>query len=272
MTILQISDLSIIYRNKELVRNVNLKLQAGEWHALAGESGSGKSVTASSIGGLLPNGLAISSGNIFFSGEEISAFNEIEMRKKRGREISFIFQDYQGAFTPFIKIGKQFDEMLTTHTNWRSRERKERIFHAFDNVGLPAERTYNSYSFQLSGGQIQRAAIAMGAVLKPKLLIADEPTTALDSVSSKNVLSLIKSLQQEAGCAVLFITHDLRLVKRYGDSVSIMKEGSIVEQGSKKQVLERPKHYYTKQLLASIPPLRNTPKRLKTALMEEETG
>ncbi|MBY6038409.1 ABC transporter ATP-binding protein [Fictibacillus nanhaiensis] len=270
MPLLTISNLSINHVDSKIVDNVNLELQAGEWHALVGESGSGKSVTAFSIGRLLPSELEVQSGSIKFKGTELTSLAEKELRKKRAKEIAYIFQDYQGALTPFMKIGKQFDELLYTHTDWTKSERKEKISQILHRVGLQAERTLNSYPFQLSGGQVQRAVIAMSAILEPKLLIADEPTTALDSLTSGTVLDLIQDLQKQTNCAVLFITHDLRLVKKYGETVSVMKHGRIVEHGSKKEIFESPEHPYTKQLLASVPPLRNVPHRLNTGYKKEE--
>ncbi|MDZ5473780.1 ABC transporter ATP-binding protein [Bacillus sp. 31A1R] len=270
MSVLKIENLTIKKQEETIVDNVCIDIKAGEWLALVGESGSGKSVTATVIGGLLPKALKIESGNILLENQNILNLNERAFRKIRGKQISYIFQDYQGAFSPFIKIGKQFDEMLASHTTWKKRERVELTLHMLDSVNLSAQQVYNNYPFQLSGGQVQRAAIAIATILKPKLLIADEPTTALDSLTSLKVLELIYNLKEQTGCAVLFITHDLRHVKKYANNLSIMLRGKLVEYGDKKEIVEKPKHEYTKQLLSAIPPLRNSPTRLLTINTEKE--
>lgn len=269
MSVLKITDLEITHRKTTLVKNVNLTIRRGEWFALVGESGSGKSITAASVGGLLPSELTITSGKICFQEIDLMRLSEKEFQNVRGREIAYIFQDYQGAFTPFITIGKQFDEMLKTHTSLSKKERVELSLLTLKNVALPEERVYKSYPFQLSGGQVQRAAIAMATMLKPKLLIADEPTTALDSLTALKVLELIADLQAQTKCAVLFITHDLRHVRKYANKMAIMLNGEIVEHGEKEIIFQQPQHSYTKQLFAAIPPLKNPPSRLLTVSQEE---
>ncbi|RFU69424.1 ABC transporter ATP-binding protein [Peribacillus saganii] len=264
MSVLTISSLTIKHREETLVQNIRLSVNEGDWLALVGESGSGKSVTASSIGGLLPRELIISSGRIHFGEANLLDLKEKEWQNYRGKVISYIFQDYQGAFTPFMTIGAHFDEMLKTHTNNSKQQRKERALETLKNVNLPEERVYKSYPFQLSGGQLQRAAIAMAMMLKPKLLIADEPTTALDSITATHVLQLISNLQQQTNCAVLFITHDLRHVRKYANKMAVMLKGEIVESGSKTSILQQPQHAYTKALIAAIPSLRSTKNRLVT--------
>ncbi|KIL49298.1 ABC transporter ATP-binding protein [Jeotgalibacillus soli] len=266
MTVLAISDLTIQHRKTMIVQNIEMSVDEGDWFALVGESGSGKSVTAAAIGGLLPRELKAASGSILLDGKNLVNLKERELRKYRGTVISYIFQDYQGAFTPFMKIGAQLDEMLRTHTNHSKKERKERALHSLKLVELPEERVYNSYSFQLSGGQLQRAAIAMAMILEPKLLIADEPTTALDSMTAANILQLMADLKEKAGCAVFFITHDLRHVRKYANKVAIMRNGVIVESGMKSNVFHQPKHEYTKALFEAIPSLRKTSARLSSHL------
>lgn len=270
MAILTIQDLTIQHQDNTIVNNVNLTIHEGEWLALVGESGSGKSVTASAIGRLLPKELRIQSGSIILQKEDIARVTEKQLQQIRGKEISYVFQDYQGAFTPFITIGKQFDEMLKTHTNMSKKERKEYSLLSLKHVQLPEEKVYKSYPFQLSGGQLQRAAIAMAMLLQPKLLIADEPTTALDSMTAMSVLELLADLKEQTNCAVLFITHDLRHVRKYADRMAIMLRGEIVESGEKESIFEKPQHPYTKQLFAAIPPLRETPSRLLTVDEREE--
>jgi peptide/nickel transport system ATP-binding protein len=264
MSVLTISNLTIKHREETLVQNIGLSVKEGDWLALVGESGSGKSVTASSIGGLLPRDLIILSGSIHLGDVNLTNLKEKEWRNFRGKAISYIFQDYQGAFTPFMTIGAQFDEMLKTHSNDSKQLRKERALDSLNNVNLPGERVYKSYPFQLSGGQLQRAAIAMATILKPKLLIADEPTTALDSITAAHVLQLLADLQKQTSCAVLFITHDLRHVRKFANKMAVMRKGEIVESGIKTAVLKHPKHAYTKALIAAIPSLKETKDRLVT--------
>ncbi len=264
MSVLTISNLTIKHREETLVQNIRLSINEGDWLALVGESGSGKSVTASSIGGLLPRELIISSGSIHLGDVNLSNLKEKEWRTYRGKAISYIFQDYQGAFTPFMTIGAQFDEMLKTHSNDPKQQRKVRALESLKMVNLPEERVYKSYPFQLSGGQLQRASIAMAMMLKPKLLIADEPTTALDSITAAHVLQLIANLQKQTNCAVLFITHDLRHVRKFANKMAVMLKGEIVESGKKSVVLQHPQHAYTKALIAAVPSLRQTKERLVT--------
>ncbi len=264
MSILTIQDLTIKHQDELVIHNVQLTIGEGDWLALVGESGSGKSVTASAIGGLLPSGLTASTGNVLLHGQDLLKLKEKELQRIRGKGIAYVFQDYQGAFTPFITVGKQFDEVLKTHTDMSKKERKECSLHALKSVRLPEERVYKSYPFQLSGGQLQRAAIAMAMMLKPKLLIADEPTTALDSMTAASVLKLIHDLKEETNCAVLFITHDLRHVRKYANKMAVMLHGEIVEAGEKETIFANPEHSYTRQLFAAIPPLRETPSRLLT--------
>lgn len=176
--------------------------------------------------------------------------------------MSFVFQDYHGAFTPYYKLGPQMAEAARAHDSQAGSGARERIVTALWEVGLDGEEMYGRYPFQVSGGQLQRAALALAMLLQPALLIADEPTTALDAVSAALVLELIAKMKREKGCSVLFITHDLRIVRKYADNVSIMQAGAIVESGAKKDVLAAPRHVYTRDLLAAIPPLRGTPDRL----------
>lgn len=268
MTALKIKDLTIKHKESTIVNNVSFSINEGEWLALVGESGSGKTVTGLAIGGLLPSELSTHSGAVIFQEVNLRGLAERKLRKIRGKDISYIFQDYQGAFTPFIKVGKQFDEILKTHTSLPAKERKELSLEVLNQVKLPSNRVYNLYPFQMSGGQLQRAAIAMAMILKPKVLIADEPTTALDSVTAAKILDLIFQLKEQTDCAVIFITHDLRHVRKYADKMAVMLQGEIVEVGTKEAIFLKPQHYYTKQLFASIPPLRGTQKRL---LEMEET-
>ena len=263
MKLLEVKNLQVNCTGRHLlVKGIDFFIQQGEWLALIGESGSGKSISAFSVGGLLSKGLSRQADQMSFLGTELMTLSEEEIRKLRGKEISYVFQDYQGAFTPYYTLGRQMDEVMVAHTEWKFKERKERAIAGLNDVGLDGETVYRRYPFQVSGGQLQRAALALAMLLKPKLLIADEPTTALDAMSVALVLELIAKLQEETNCAILFITHDLRCVKRYADRIAIMKSGEIIETGKKEDVLTNPRELYTRNLLAAIPPLRNVPRRL----------
>ncbi|WP_138751306.1 ABC transporter ATP-binding protein [Paenibacillus sinopodophylli] len=259
---LSIHNLIVDSSRDKLVRGISLELQAGGWLALAGESGSGKSLTAASIGGLLSKELK-QSGIISWQGTDLADLSPSRKRQFLGKEISYIFQDYQGAFTPFMTIGKQLDEQLLTHTALNRTQRRVLSIEALVNVSLSGERVYGSYPSELSGGQLQRAAIASALILNPALMIADEPTTALDSLTAHKVLTYISKARARRDMSVLWITHDLRHVRRYADHVAIMLKGEIVEQGAVDQVLNAPAHSYTQQLIAAIPPLSpHVPRRL----------
>ncbi|ASB88588.1 ABC transporter ATP-binding protein [Bacillus sonorensis] len=272
MPILSIEGLTISRRQHAIVKNVSFSIHKGEWFALLGESGSGKSLTASAITGLLPGGLTVSAGHVRFGEHSMLEANRRELRHIRGKEIAFIFQNCHAAFTPFIRIGRQIDEMVKAHTDWPEKKRKAEILRSFQEVCLPENRVYESYPFQLSGGQLQRAAIAQAMVLKPQLLIADEPTTALDSITAADVLQQLAMLRDKTNCAVLFITHDLRLVERYADQTAVMQNGAIVENGRTATIIKRPQHEYTKRLFAAVPPLKNPPLRLMAKKQTALTG
>ncbi|AXM90175.1 ABC transporter ATP-binding protein [Anoxybacillus ayderensis] len=253
MSLLHIDHLSVSIGEKRILNEVNIKVKRGEWFTLIGESGSGKSMTASAIIGLLPSFGRIEGGNIFFENRDVTKFSINEWRKTRGKEIAYIFQDYYSSFTPFLKIGRQCDEIIHTHYTLSKKERRDLIIEAFTNVDLPSERVYNSYPFQLSGGQLQRIAIAIAVLLRPKLLVADEPTSSLDMVTASRVLELIEKVRKETKCAVFFITHDIRYAKKYSDTIGVMKDGEIVEQGNKAEVIHSPRCEYTKSLFHAAP-------------------
>ncbi|MDY6011401.1 ABC transporter ATP-binding protein [Clostridium sp.] len=264
MNVLDVKGLTIEDENRVIVNNISFSLNSGQWLALIGESGSGKSITASSIGRLLNEGLKITSGNIKLDKYDIMKLNENELRNIRGSEISYVFQDYQNALTPFIKIGKQIDEFIKCHVKDLDKEtRKQMIIDTLNDVGLDGKSVFRKYPFQLSGGQMQRVAIAQAIILKPKLLIADEATTALDAITTIKILDLLNEIKEKTNCALLFITHDLRSARKYADKVSIMYKGEIIENGSFKEIVENPKHDYTKNLFASIIPMEDVPDRLK---------
>ena len=254
MSLLKVSNLSIAKKHNNIVENVSFDIRKGEWLAIVGQSGSGKSLTASAIGQLLEPNLQ-AAGEVLYEGENLLDLMPKKMRKLQGTRISYIFQDYQGSFTPFLTISQHFEEFLKTHLKLSKSKRRIKAEEALASVGLKPE-VYQRYPFQLSGGQLQRVSIALALLLKPDLLIADEPTTALDSISSFQVLQLLADLQQETGCAILFITHDLRHVRKYADRILVMKEGKIIEQREKHQLLKQPEHPYTELLIKASLPLR----------------
>lgn len=252
--ILSMEQVSIGTREKKIVNNVSLSIRAGEWYALVGQSGSGKSLLSQAIGRMLSPNLKVE-GKIFFNDKDLLSLSQKEIRAFRGQKLSYIFQDYQGSFTPFRTIGQHFQEYQKAHGNGDSKSRKSKSIEALESVGLD-ESLYNRYPFQLSGGQLQRVSIAIALLLSPDLLIADEITTALDSVSGHRVLELLAKLQKETGCTILFITHDWRHVRRYATRLAVMKDGEIVESGGKHRILDHPQHDYTKQLIQAAPILQ----------------
>ncbi|MFN7249972.1 MAG: ABC transporter ATP-binding protein [Anaerobacillus sp.] len=260
--ILQLNDVSIQNKRtgQQLLKSVSVSINPGEMVALVGESGSGKSITASLIMGLLPRQLQLSGGVIFFQGEKIDQLPQKLYRKLRGREMSMIFQDYNGSLTPFIKIGDQMVETLQVHEKLSKKAAKEQALAALHQVKLPEKRVFDSYPFQLSGGQKQRAAIAMAIMLKPALIIADEPTTALDVITGEKILELIKELQLDLQCGVLLISHHLGEVLKWSDRVAVMYGGRLVEEGLTKEIGQHP---YTDLLLRSRPQLTNEREMLK---------
>ncbi|WP_427136929.1 ABC transporter ATP-binding protein [Psychrobacillus psychrodurans] len=256
MSLLKVSNLSISKKHNNIVENVSFNIRKGEWLAIVGQSGSGKSLTASAICQLLEPNLQ-AAGEVLYEGENLLNLMQKNMRNLRGTRISYIFQDYQGSFTPLLTIGQHFEEFLKRHLKLAKSQRRTMAEEALTSVGLKSE-VYLRYPFQLSGGQLQRVSIALALLMKPDLLIADEPTTALDSISSFQILQLLADLQQKNGCAILFITHDLRHVRKYADRILVMKEGRIIEQGEKHQLLNNPKHSYTQLLIKASLSLRTT--------------
>ncbi len=238
----------------QAVQNISFTVAPGEIVCLLGESGSGKSVIAQAVMGLLPKALRVSGGEILVAGENVLAFTPAQLRARRGRAMSMIFQEPMTALNPVMTCGKQIDELLEEHTAENKSLRRAKILAVFEQVKLPEpERIFASYPHQLSGGQRQRIMIAMAIILQPKLVIADEPTTALDVTTQAEILRLITTLQREQGTGVLFITHDMGVVAEIADRVVVLRRGEIVEQGAKMDVLTRPQQDYTKLLLAAVP-------------------
>lgn len=234
-----------------LVKNVALTLSQGKTTCIVGESGSGKSLTALTIMGLLSKQLK-ASGNVIFQGQDISKLDNQAMQKIRGSKIGMIFQEPMTSLNPVLTVGYQIGEPLTAHLGLKGEALKTRVAALLSQVGIPPERA-NSYPDELSGGQRQRVMIAMSIACEPALLIADEPTTALDVTVQAQVLKLLDELKTRMNMAMLFITHDFGVVADIADDVIVMFRGEIVETGSKAQVLNHPQHPYTKALLACVP-------------------
>jgi peptide/nickel transport system ATP-binding protein len=239
------------------VDDVSFQIRQGETLCLVGESGSGKSVTALAIMGLLPRGTFVPAGErLSLAGEDLLGASRRRLRQLRATTMSMIFQEPMTALNPVVPVGRQIDEVLRAHTRLGTAERRRRIIAIMEQVRLPdVERIYASYPHQLSGGQRQRIMIAMALVLDPKLLIADEPTTALDVTTQRQILSLIRELQEQHHTAVLFITHDMGVVAEIADRVCVMRAGKIVEVGPLDKILREPEQTYTRNLLRSVPSL-----------------
>src|SRR5712672_2543229 len=244
-------------KGPRIIDGVSLQVRERETLCLVGESGSGKSVTSLTTMGLLPKGsLAVTAGSIRLVGEELLTASDRRLRQLRATTMAMIFQEPMTALNPVVPVGRQIDEVLRAHTNLDARARRKRILDMMDHVRLPeVERIFASYPHRLSGGQRQRIMIAMALVLEPKLLIADEPTTALDVTTQKQILTLIRDLQRDHGTAVLFITHDMGVVAEIADRVAVMRHGRLVETGSLDGILRTPSMEYTRSLLAAVPSL-----------------
>lgn len=260
MPLLQIKNLSVSISEKEILKNVSFEVFPNEIVGIVGESGSGKSVTSLAIMGLLGKN-AIISGDIFFKNECLFP----QIKKIRGKKIAMVFQEPMSSLNPSLKCGEQVSEVLKKHTSFSSKEIKNKVLALFQKVKLPdVSRMYHSYPHQLSGGQKQRVMIAMALACKPDMLIADEPTTALDASVQKEIIGLLKEIQSETKMGVLFISHDISLVKQIAQKVVVMYKGSVVEQGDVFSVFNHPKELYTQALWASKPNSEYRLKRLST--------
>jgi oligopeptide/dipeptide ABC transporter ATP-binding protein len=253
--ILDIQDLSLELRQAKLTENVSFSIAPGEMLGLVGESGCGKSVTALSILGLLPNPpISVASGRILFEGQDLVGLSNEELRHIRGNRIGMIFQEPMTSLNPVFSVGDQVAEALAIHRQMRRRAALGRAAELLDLVGLPAAtRQLSRYPHQLSGGQRQRVMIAIALACEPKLLIADEPTTALDVTVQAQILGLINRLRRELGLACLLITHDLGVVAEICARVVVMYAGRIVEEGDIAEALGHPRHRYTRALVDTIP-------------------
>ncbi len=252
--LLSVRDLRVSFGAHEAVRGISFAIAPGETLGLVGESGSGKSATSLALMRLLPP-VAHVQGSITLDRQDLLALDERAMRRLRGAGVAMVFQEPMTALNPVMTVGRQIAEALLAHAPRTSRrEVRERVLAAMREVALPEpERRINDYPHQFSGGQRQRIVIAMAILNKPRLLIADEPTTALDVTVQAQILALLKRLREEHNLAMLFISHDLAVVSQVADRVAVMRHGEIVEQGAMLDVLTQPKHSYTRSLLASVP-------------------
>ena len=253
---LEIKDLRVRFHDADhdAVRGISLTVADGEIMGLVGESGSGKTVTAMVVSGLLPRKKADVSGQVLLDGKDLLALDGAAMRKRQGCAISVVFQEPMSAMNPVMRIGPQVEEALRVHTKLKAEERKERALQALRDVDLAdAEAIYDKYPHQVSGGMLQRAMIAAAIISRPKLLLADEPTTALDVTIQAQILELLRRLNREMGMSVLFISHNLNVVRKLCTRVAVMEKGHIVETGPTEQVFHDPQADYTKRLIAAIP-------------------
>lgn len=261
-SLVEIKDLTISFpegdSNFEAVRNISFQIQDGEIVGVVGESGSGKSMSALALMGLLKKNAQISSGEILFRGQNLLEMSQEQRRKLQGSEMAMVFQEPMTSLNPVMKIGKQVGESLHLHTNLAKEEINKKVIQALKEVGLSdAESICQKYPHELSGGMRQRVMLAQAIVCSPSLIIADEPTTALDVIVQAQILRLLKKFNEEKNTSVLFISHDLNVIKEICSRVVVMYKGEIVETGDTKEVLTNPKHEYTRHLVASFPQQKN---------------
>lgn len=259
--ILDVKNLSIHFGRGEsltkAVDGVSFYVGRGETVALVGESGSGKSMSALSLTKLLPKAAVLAGGEVLFEGRNMLALSDGELRNVRGSQISYIFQEPMAALNPVFTVGWQLREALKLHR--KNIDHKAEIERLLDLVHLPS-RMIDAYPHQMSGGQLQRCMIAMALACSPELLVADEPTTALDVTVQREILNLLAELSEKVGLSILMITHNLGIVSDLADRVYVMQKGKIVEEGATRQVLYDPQHAYTRQLMAAVPRLRSAEK------------
>ncbi|EOB4970975.1 ABC transporter ATP-binding protein [Vibrio fluvialis] len=257
--LLQVRNLSVSFQTNDgvvnAVNNVNFELNVGETLAIVGESGSGKSVSTNALMQLLPNNARIDAqSSIVFEGEELLEKSEVQMRRVRGDRIGMIFQEPMTSLNPYLRVGIQVAEAMMCHRKVSMAQAKQRVLELFELVHLPnPQQAYSKYPHEFSGGQLQRIMIAMALINEPDILIADEPTTALDVTVQAEVLKLIKEIQSKMGMAILFITHDLGVVRYVADRVLVMCKGDVVEEGDTQELFTNAKHDYTRMLINAIP-------------------
>ncbi len=253
--VLSVNNLVLEIGNERLIDDVSFTIQQGEIFALVGESGSGKSLTSLAVIRLLPEVIQVSSGEIHLHDQNLFALPENQMQKVRGKQVAMIFQEPMTSLNPVMKVGQQVAEVLRVHLGLTSKQARIKVVELFEEVGIPdAEARFDWYPHQLSGGQKQRVMIAMALACEPELLIADEPTTALDVTIQAQVLQLLKKLREQRGLSILFITHDMGVVYEMADTVAVMKQGKIVEQAEKQVFFDSASHPYTQKLLQDAVP------------------
>jgi peptide/nickel transport system ATP-binding protein len=254
--LLSVRDLSleVAQRGVKVVKKVSFDIEPGEIFGIVGESGSGKSLATRAIISLLPPAIKVTGGQVTFKGRDVLSMSEAGLRELRGAEIGLVFQEPMTSLNPSMTIGRQLEEGLTLHTNMPAASRRERILAMLQRVGIRDPKgALSAYPHEFSGGMRQRIMLASVMLLKPALLIADEPTTALDAVIQRDVMELMVELTKAEGTAVLLISHDLPMVARYTSRIVVMEKGVVVEQGTTEQILETPQHTYTRKLLSSLP-------------------
>ena len=253
---LEVKDLHVKFhsRDREAVGGVSFTIQDGEILGLVGESGSGKSVTAMRIAGLLPRKQCDYSGQILLDGTELLHADRTLLRKVQGRDVGVVFQEPMSSMDPLMKVGRQVEEVLRLHSDTPPQERRRMALEVLAAVELPdPEGVYEKYPHELSGGMLQRAMIAAAIIIRPKLLLLDEPTTALDVTIQAQILELLKKLNREFGISMLFISHNLNVVRKLCTQVAVMQRGVLVEEGDTGRVFYHPTDDYTKRLIAAIP-------------------
>lgn len=258
--VLEVNNLRTVFRSRgqevQAVRGVKFSVDKGEIMGIVGESGSGKSVTMKAVMGILPENANISYDSLKLNGKELSELTDEQYRKLRGKEMTMIFQDPMTALNPLKKIGKQLEEVILRHNNCTKQEAKDKAVEMLQKVGIPVpEQRVKQYPHEFSGGMRQRVLIAMALACEPQLLIADEPTTALDVTIQAQILDLLKELQEEYQTSIVLITHDMGVVATVCDKIAIMYGGLIMETGKTEEIFYNPKHPYTKALLRAIPSL-----------------
>ena len=268
--ILNIQNLRVAFKSNtglnEVLHGISYDLFPNEILGIVGESGSGKSVASLAIMGLLPPKKSmVSAGEILFKNENLLHYSQKELEALRGQKIGMIFQEPMSALNPSMSCGAQVEELLFQHTSLSKKEVKDKVIQLFNEVKIPTpHETFKKYPHEISGGQQQRVMIAMAIACKPDILIADEPTTALDVTVQKDIIALLKTLQKECKMSVIFISHDLALVSEIADRILVMYQGSIIESGPTKSIFKTPKEDYTKALIGARPTLKSRLKQLPT--------